>query len=134
MIRDAIFDVVPLRNSVAHPRFLNVPQIDCRILISLKLAVMLNDAVRARKLKKLRAELQAEAERALADIERYEPLALLPGARPWAPHHERLFRDVILEMESPCMGVSANLPEIVKRIALKDVSVADPRVLAAARW
>ncbi|KAK4544993.1 hypothetical protein LTR36_003898 [Oleoguttula mirabilis] len=69
------------------------------------LAVVLLDAPRAFKIRRLRDALQAASLKADAEIKAFEPLASLPFARkPWAIHHQRLFSAV-------CYAVKHNLPD-----------------------
>ena len=128
-----VFDVVLLRNAVCHPSHHSTRDVDRHIQRAQALAVVLRDENEAFKMRRLRNELQAKAEEAYEEIERYVGVASLPFAKPWPVYLQRFFDTVRFDVN---FGERSEYPEVVKRAAkewqLKYIHPGelDPRYLA----
>jgi hypothetical protein len=90
-IWDNLKPVADLRNTVCHPGPLSPDRIDYEISKAHAYAVFVRDEKRAVKFREIRDELQRACIEVHRDIGAFQPSAGLLLAKPWAPHHQRLF-------------------------------------------
>lgn len=105
-------DVVDLRNRLCHPTYFDLKSTDSLLRRAQNLAIALQDEPRAFEIRALRDVLQQKARDSLAEIEAYELLAELPGAAPWAIHHQNLFYGL-----RPRQGSEPEGPAVILRAA-----------------
>lgn len=91
----AIERVTYLRNAIAHPSVHSTSGIDGLMQDAQRLACALEDESRARRIRRLRDDLQKVAEKSFEEIVAYELLSYLPERRPWALHHQSFFLSII---------------------------------------
>ena len=102
-----IYQVIDLRNAVCHPSAHTTREIDSLIERAQDLAVRLLDETRAVRVRWLRDDFRRAAMREFDTIVALEPLSWLPGARPWALHHQIYFRDILSDLHHRERSVGA---------------------------
>ncbi|KAK3377576.1 hypothetical protein B0H63DRAFT_547063 [Podospora didyma] len=96
VIRPALLRLNNIRNRIAHPGAMpDVAHYDTLLRDAQIAAIALDNEERALKVRTLRDELRAEAERVYAEVEQMAK-AGSDGQRPeWKSHHERMFDKVV---------------------------------------
>lgn len=121
-VNGAILSLPELRNTVAHSNRVGLVVADGLLQDVQYLAVVLQDERRALKVRQLRDALQAEAHKALREIEALYSIMWDPlnSRRQWRIHHQLTFREVLAYRNSCGPGAEEHykaFPDHVKNAA-----------------
>ncbi|KAF7186491.1 hypothetical protein HII31_12193 [Pseudocercospora fuligena] len=113
-IADAMFSIIPLRNILCHPSYVqDLKCLDSLLKSAQGLLVLLDDERRALEVRGLRERIQEEAREILSEIERREGFKTLPGdEEPWPIHIQLMFEHVLQDLQKERMA-----PEVIVRAA-----------------
>lgn len=117
-VDSVVFAIVNLRNAVCHPRLRNMKAVDSLVSRVQRLAVVLRDFEKAKRVRSLRDELRHEARKVHEDIESIYILRADPMCRKqWKAHHENFFCNVVAPQTYQALQDATQLPLAVRSAA-----------------
>lgn len=139
LITTRIFSMIDLRNAIAHPTPHGTSNVDRLMERAQALACALQDEIRAKRVRQLRDDMQQRARKCFDEIVAYEPLSFLPGARPWALCHQKLFASITNSSNPPTApdedielyGAAVYRAAVAWRLRDRDVGTDDPYYTAS---